>query len=143
MTLVPFVLCVLGTGMIIGNIVGSRLADRALLPTIGGVLVWNAVMLIMLAFTASHAWLAVINVLLIGTGFAHVPAVQTQLMDVASRCADAGGRPQPFRIQYRKCAWCVGRRPHDRCRLWMDVDRMGRRVVRARGPCRIRNVAPG
>jgi len=72
-SLVPLVLCLFGAGMIIGNIVGARLADSALLPAIGGVLVWNAVMLGMLVFTAGHAWLAVINVLLIGTGFAHVP----------------------------------------------------------------------
>ena len=83
-SIVPFVLCVFGTGMIIGNVVGSRLADSALLPTIGGVLIWNAVVLGLLIFTAGHAWLAVINVLLIGTGFAHVPALQTRLMDVAA-----------------------------------------------------------
>jgi DHA1 family inner membrane transport protein len=82
--LVPFVLCVFGTGMIIGNIAGSRLADRALLPTIGGLLVWNATVLGLLVFTAGHAWLAVINVLLIGTGFAVVPGLQTRLMDVAA-----------------------------------------------------------
>ena len=70
--------------MIIGNVVGSRLADSALLPTIGGVLIWNAIVLGLLIFTAGHAWLAVINVLLIGTGFAHVPALQTRLMDVAA-----------------------------------------------------------
>jgi MFS transporter, DHA1 family, inner membrane transport protein len=83
-SIVPFVLCVFGTGMIIGNLVGSRLADSALLPTIGGVLIWNAIVLGLLIFTAGHAWLAVINVLLIGTGFAHVPALQTRLMDVAA-----------------------------------------------------------
>ena len=83
-SLVPFVLSVFGTGMIIGNLVGSRLADSALLPTIGGVLIWNAIVLGLLIFTAGHAWLAVINVLLIGTGFAHVPALQTRLMDVAA-----------------------------------------------------------
>jgi len=83
-SLVPFVLCVFGTGMIIGNVVGARLADRALLPSIGGVLFWNATMLGLLTLTASHAWLAVINVLLIGTGFALVPALQTRLMDVAA-----------------------------------------------------------
>jgi DHA1 family inner membrane transport protein len=82
--LVPFVLCVFGTGMIIGNVAGSRLADRALLPTIGGLLVWNATVLGLLVFTAGHAWLAVINVLLIGTGFAVVPGLQTRLMDVAA-----------------------------------------------------------
>jgi DHA1 family inner membrane transport protein len=83
-SLVPLVLCVFGTGMIVGNIAGSRLADRALLPTIGGLIIWNATVLGLLVFTAGHAWLAVINVLLIGTGFAIVPGLQTRLMDVAA-----------------------------------------------------------
>jgi DHA1 family inner membrane transport protein len=82
--IVPVVLCVFGTGMIIGNVAGARLADRALLPTIGGLLVWNAIVLGLLVFTAGHAWLAVTNVLLIGTGFALVPALQTRLMDLAA-----------------------------------------------------------
>jgi MFS transporter, DHA1 family, inner membrane transport protein len=83
-SLVPLVLCVFGTGMIIGNVAGSRLADRALLPTIGGLIIWNATVLGLLVFTAGHAWLAVTNVLLIGTGFAIVPGLQTRLMDVAA-----------------------------------------------------------
>jgi DHA1 family inner membrane transport protein len=83
-SLVPLVLCVFGTGMIVGNVAGSRLADRALLPTIGGLIIWNAIVLGLLVFTAGHAWLAVTNVLLIGTGFAIVPGLQTRLMDVAA-----------------------------------------------------------
>jgi DHA1 family inner membrane transport protein len=109
-TLVPFVLCVFGTGMIIGNIVGSRLADRALLPTIGGVLVWNAMMLGLLVFTASHAWLAVTNVLLIGTGFALVPALQTRLMDVAAdaQTLAAALNHSAFNIANALGAWLGG-----------------------------------
>jgi MFS transporter, DHA1 family, inner membrane transport protein len=111
--------CVFGTGMIIGNIVGSRLADHALLPTIGGVLFWNAVMLSMLVFTAGHPWLAVINVLLIGTGFAHVPALQTRLMDVAADAqtlAPALNHLSPMRLARglaasRSLLVMVGRRP--------------------------------
>jgi DHA1 family inner membrane transport protein len=83
-SLVPLVLCVFGTGMIVGNVAGSRLADRALLPTIGGLIIWNAIVLGLLVFTAHHAWLAVPNILLIGTGFAIVPGLQTRLMDVAA-----------------------------------------------------------
>lgn len=83
-TLVPFVLSIFGVGMVLGNIVGSRLADRALLPTIGGVLVWNVLVLALFAITAGHGWAAVAGVLLVGTGFALVPALQTRLMDVAA-----------------------------------------------------------
>jgi MFS transporter, DHA1 family, inner membrane transport protein len=82
--ILPFVLSIFGAGMILGNIVGSRLADRALMPTIGGVLVWNILALASFAVTAGHAWEAIADVLLVGTGSALVPALQTRLMDVAA-----------------------------------------------------------
>jgi DHA1 family inner membrane transport protein len=105
-SLVPFVLCVFGTGMIIGNVAGSRLADRALLPTIGGLLVWNAIVLGLLVFTAGHAWLAVTNLLLIGTGF----AVQTRLMDVAAdaQMLAASLNHSAFNIANALGAWTGG-----------------------------------
>jgi DHA1 family inner membrane transport protein len=109
-SLVPFVLCVFGTGMIIGNVAGSRLADRALLPTIGGLLVWNAIVLGLLVFTAGHAWLAVTNVLLIGTGFAVVPGLQTRLMDVAAdaQTLAASLNHSAFNIANALGAWTGG-----------------------------------
>jgi MFS transporter, DHA1 family, inner membrane transport protein len=109
-SLVPFVLCVFGTGMIIGNVAGSRLADRALLPTIGGLLVWNATVLGLLFFTAGHAWLAVVNVLLIGTGFAVVPGLQTRLMDVAAdaQTLAAALNHSAFNIANALGAWTGG-----------------------------------
>ncbi len=109
-SLVPFVLCVFGTGMIIGNVAGSRLADRALLPTIGGLLVWNAIGLGLLVFTAGHAWLAVTNVLLIGTGFAVVPGLQTRLMDVAAdaQTLAASLNHSAFNIANALGAWTGG-----------------------------------
>jgi MFS transporter, DHA1 family, inner membrane transport protein len=81
---VPVVLAVFGVGMILGNVVGSWLADRALMATIGGMLVWNAVVQGSFWFTAHHAGAAALTVLLIGCGFALVPALQTRLMDVAA-----------------------------------------------------------
>src|SRR6202163_3140120 len=109
-SLVPFVLCVFGTGMIIGNVAGSRLGDRALLPTIGGLLVWNATVLGLLVFTADHAWLAVANVLLIGTGFAVVPGLQTRLMDVAAdaQTLAASLNHSAFNIANALGAWTGG-----------------------------------
>jgi DHA1 family inner membrane transport protein len=83
-TMVPLVLSIFGAGMILGNIIGSRLADRALMPTIGGVLVWNTAVLSLFGTTAGYGWEAIVDVLLVGTGFALVPALQTRLMDVAA-----------------------------------------------------------
>ena len=81
--IVPFALCAFGAGMVAGNLVGARLADRALMPTIGLGLLWNAAMLGLFYFASTHPAAAVANVFLIGTAFAIVPAVQTRLMDVA------------------------------------------------------------
>jgi MFS transporter, DHA1 family, inner membrane transport protein len=82
--IVPVALSIFGAGMVVGNVVGSRLADRALMPTIGGVLVWNIVVLALFSVTGGHALAAIAAVLLIGMGFALVPALQTRLMDVAA-----------------------------------------------------------
>ncbi len=79
---VPAVLPMFGAGMIIGNLVGPRFADRGLLPTIGGAIVWNALVLALFSVAVHWAWTAVPFVLLVGTGFAAMPALQTRLMDV-------------------------------------------------------------
>lgn len=79
---VPFVLSVFGAGMIAGNIVGPKLADRALLPTIGGLMAWNVLVLVLFTVAVRQPVMAVIVVFLIGTGFAVVPTLQTRLMDV-------------------------------------------------------------
>jgi DHA1 family inner membrane transport protein len=107
---VPFVLCVFGVGMILGNLVGARLADRALMPTIGGALVWNALVLTVFTVTAGHAWMAVVNVLLVGTGFAIVPALQTRLMDVAAEAQtlSAALNHSAFNIANALGAWLGG-----------------------------------
>lgn len=80
---VPVVLALFGIGMVGGNLIGSRLADRALMPTVGGMLVWSAVVLAAFSLTAHHVVAGSINVLLIGTAVAIGPALQIRLMDVA------------------------------------------------------------
>ncbi|WP_372662600.1 MFS transporter [Hydrogenophaga sp.] len=80
---VPIVLALFGLGMVVGNVLGSRLADRALMPTVGGMLVWAVVVLVAYTFTAHHVVAGSINVFLIGTVVAIGPALQLRLMDVA------------------------------------------------------------
>ena len=80
---VPLVLALFGLGMVLGNLVGSRLADKALMPTIGYMLVYAAVVLTLFTFAAHHVVTAGIAVLLIGTTVAIGPALQIRLMDVA------------------------------------------------------------
>jgi DHA1 family inner membrane transport protein len=80
---VPVVLALFGLGMVVGNVLGSRLADRALMPTVGGMLVWSVVVLVAYVFTAQSVVLGSINIFLIGTTVAICPALQLRLMDVA------------------------------------------------------------
>ncbi|MET1115876.1 MAG: MFS transporter [Comamonas sp.] len=80
---VPLVLALFGVGMVAGNLVGSRLADKALMPTIGCLLLWSGAVLALFTFTAHHLWLGAFNVLLVGTAVALGPALQIRLMDVA------------------------------------------------------------
>ena len=80
---VPIVLALFGLGMVAGNVVGARLADRSLMRTIGGLLAWSALVLMLFVFSAHHIVTAAINVFLIGTVVAIGPALQIRLMDVA------------------------------------------------------------
>lgn len=80
---VPLVLSLFGMGMVAGNLVGSRLADKSLMRTIAGLLVWNALVLVGVAFTAPYVIGISANVFLVGTLVAIAPALQIRLMDVA------------------------------------------------------------
>jgi DHA1 family inner membrane transport protein len=80
---VPLVLALFGVGMVVGNLVGSRLADKSLIRTIAGVLVWDALVLGAIVFTAPNVIAISINVFLVGTIVAIAPALQIRLMDVA------------------------------------------------------------
>ncbi len=80
---VPLVLALFGVGGVAGNLIGARLADRALMPTIGGVLVYSAVLLAGFGTLAQYVPTALLGVLLLGSLVALGPALQIRLMDVA------------------------------------------------------------
>ncbi|PYE29307.1 DHA1 family inner membrane transport protein [Rhizobium sp. PP-CC-3A-592] len=80
---VPLMLSVFGAGMILGNIIGARLADWSLLKAIGIGLVFNLAALLLFYATMHSPVMAMFNILSIGFGFLMVPAMQTRLMDVA------------------------------------------------------------
>lgn len=82
---VPVVLALFGAGMVTGNIVGSRMADRDLLGTIKRCLIWSIIVCAFFALTASHLWLACFAVFCVGTVVVIGPAVQIRLMDVAGK----------------------------------------------------------
>lgn len=80
---VPLVLALFGAGMVAGNLVGARLADRSLMKTIGGLLLWSVLVLVGFVFAAQHVATAAIGTFLLGTVVAIGPALQIRLMDVA------------------------------------------------------------
>ena len=108
--LVPFVICVFGAGMVAGNLVGPHFADRALLPTIGWALVWNAAVLVLFSVAVHNAWTAVPAVFLVGTMFAAGPALQMRLMDVGkdAQILSAALTHSAFNIANALGAWLGG-----------------------------------
>jgi len=79
----PLVLSIFGCGGVAGNLIGARLADRALMPTIGGTLLYSAVLLAGFGILAHHVPSAMLGVFLLGSTVALGPAIQIRLMDVA------------------------------------------------------------
>ena len=82
-SIVPLVMAVFGIGMTLGNLFIPVLADRAVMPTAGGLLVWSAVVLAIFPFTAGNIWTISICVFFVGFGGALGTVLQTRLMDVA------------------------------------------------------------
>lgn len=107
---VPVVLALFGGGMILGNLVGARLADRSLLRAINGSLVWSSVVLAAFAFTAHWLPLALINAVLIGSVVALGPALQVRLMDVAgdAQTLAAAGNHAALNVANALGAWLGG-----------------------------------
>jgi DHA1 family inner membrane transport protein len=81
---VTWLLVLFGIGMVIGNLVGGRLADRALMPMLYTALGGLAVVLGVFTLTAHSEMLAAITVLLVGAfGFATVPPLNKRVLDQA------------------------------------------------------------
>lgn len=80
---VPVVLSVFGVGMTAGTLVCARFADRAVMPTIGGTLLWSAGALALYPFALGHVGTAMVAVFLVGCGGGLGTVLQTRLMDVA------------------------------------------------------------
>ncbi|MDQ0454239.1 MFS transporter [Rhizobium paknamense] len=108
--MVAVVLAVFGIGMNVGNVLGSRLADYSLKGTIGGMLVFNVVMMAIFSLTAANPVMLFICVFLTGCGFAACPAVQTRLMDVAAdaQTLAAASNHSAFNIANALGAWLGG-----------------------------------
>ncbi|MDR3081361.1 MAG: MFS transporter [Streptomyces sp.] len=81
---VTWLLVLFGVGMFLGNLLGGRYADRALMPMLYATLGGLAVVLALFTLTAHSKILAAITILLVGAlGFATVPPLQKRVLDQA------------------------------------------------------------
>lgn len=82
---VTLVLVLFGVGLTVGNTVGGKLADRALLPALMGILALLTVVMIAFAWTSHAAIPALVTIFIWGiAAFATVPPLQTRVVEQAS-----------------------------------------------------------
>ena len=82
-TVVPIALMAFGVGMTAGNLIVGRFADRALMASATGVLLWSIAALLLWPLAALHLWSVLVAMLAIGIGGSLATVLQTRLMDVA------------------------------------------------------------
>ncbi|MBJ7417732.1 MAG: MFS transporter, partial [Niveispirillum sp.] len=80
---VPLALAVFGVGLTVGNLAGAWAADRALMPSVGGILLWSAGSLALFTFAVHDLWSVMVTIFMIGCGGGLGTGLQTRLMDVA------------------------------------------------------------
>ncbi|MFI2564577.1 MFS transporter [Paenarthrobacter sp. NPDC018779] len=87
-SLIPAVVALYGVGMVVGNIIGGRIADRSVMGTIYVVMPGIAVALVVYAIAAHWAWSAFLMAFVVGgIGSMLTPALQTRLLDAAPGAA--------------------------------------------------------
>lgn len=81
---VPWILLLFGTGTFIGNLIGGKVADRALDSSLLVILISLAIVLSAFALSAEIWWAALIAMFLLGAvGFATAPGLQLRIMHFA------------------------------------------------------------
>ncbi|SDB87741.1 MFS transporter, DHA1 family, inner membrane transport protein [Sanguibacter gelidistatuariae] len=84
-TSVPWLLVVFGAGLFVGNLLGGKAADRALVPALSVIFVALTVVLGIFALTAGNQIMTVVSLFLMGAfGFATVPGLQLRIMSHAA-----------------------------------------------------------
>ena len=79
-----WLLMLYGTGLVIGNLIGGKLADRKLMTTIYSLLALLALTLFLFTFTAHEKTLAALTLFMLGAvGFGTIPALQMFVMQQA------------------------------------------------------------
>ncbi|MBD8517339.1 MFS transporter [Plantibacter sp. CFBP 8804] len=110
-TTVPWLLILFGVGLLVGNIVGGKAADRNIDRTLIVVIAVLTVILVAFAATAQSPVATVIALVLMGGfGFATVPALQMRVMRYASAAPTlaSGANIAAFNLGNALGAWFGG-----------------------------------
>jgi len=108
--IIPLILSLFGVGMVAGSMLGAHLADKNLLRSIAGLLLWNALVLGGVSLAMTYTISAIIWVFLLGTLVAIGPALQIRLMDVAgdAQTLAAALNHSSFNVANALGAWLGG-----------------------------------
>ncbi|MCY0904754.1 MFS transporter [Arthrobacter sp. H14-L1] len=80
----PVVVALYGLGMVTGNVIGGKIADRSVLGSIYAVMAFIALMLLLYSLAIHVQWSALVMIFVVGAaGAMLVPALQTRLLDVS------------------------------------------------------------
>jgi DHA1 family inner membrane transport protein len=108
---VTWLLVLLGAGMVGGNLLGGKFADRSLMPMLYTALGGLAVVLALFTFTAHHKTEAAVTIVLIGgLGAATVPSLQKHVLDRSSAAPTlaSAGNIGAFNLGNALAAWLGG-----------------------------------
>ena len=131
---VPWLLVLFGAGLVVGNWIGGRLADRSIDGTLLGFIAALVVVLALFAWLApSPVATIVLLVAMGGFGFGTVPALQSRVMRYAAQRADARLGREHRRVQPRQRARRLGGRRRDRGRPRLHLADLGGRGHHGRG----------
>ncbi|WP_043620876.1 MFS transporter [Nonomuraea candida] len=82
---VPVVMAVFGVGLVAGNLIGGKLADRAVMPSIYGSVGLLTLLAVVVALVSSNQIAFIVAITLFGVAaFATVPPLQTRVLDAAA-----------------------------------------------------------
>jgi DHA1 family inner membrane transport protein len=107
---VPWMLALIGVGMIVGNFACGWLADRWLKGTMLGMYAFTALVLLTFVAAAPHVLTMALVLFLVGVGSSCTPAFQSRLMDVAGKAQAlaAALNHSAFNIANASGAWLGG-----------------------------------
>jgi DHA1 family inner membrane transport protein len=108
---VPWLMLLFGVGLTAGNLLGGRLADRAVMPALYGTITAATAALIVFAFAAHSPVPAAVMVFVIGAaGFAMVPVLQTRVLDAAEGAPSLASsvNASAFNVGIALSAWFGG-----------------------------------